>query len=334
MSYFAILVAAIVALVVSAVVGRWLVPFLHKIKFGQTINKIGPKWHQNKQGTPTMGGFMFIIGSLAGLVVAYPMLGRLLNDDLTSNLQLVVLGVITTIAFGAVGFIDDYLKVARKQNLGLNARSKLVLQSIIAICFLVSLHLMGRLSTVIMLPFVGALDLKLAFYPIAFIMLVGVVNAANLTDGIDGLASSVTLWAMCGLVVILTFLGNYRLAVWAAAVGGACGGFLVWNKYPAKVFMGDVGSMYLGGAVAVLGFLMGSPELVVLLGLVYIIEAVSVMIQVSYFKLTHGKRLFKMTPIHHHFEMSGWSETKIVAVFSGAEIICVILAILYSVFVL
>ncbi|MFV0351679.1 MAG: phospho-N-acetylmuramoyl-pentapeptide-transferase [Oscillospiraceae bacterium] len=328
MSQYAQVVAAVVALLVSALVGKFLVPFLRKMHFGQTINEIGPKWHKKKQGIPTMGGFMFIIGAILALLVAYPLLGQL--GEQADNLQLVVLALVTTLAFSAVGFLDDYLKVAHKNNLGLNAKGKLVLQSGIAICFMVALHFAGRLSTVIMLPVVGGIDLGWLFYPLAFVLIVGMVNAVNLTDGLDGLAGSVTFWVMCGYMVLMLLAGQQRLSVLAAALAGGCAGFLVWNFYPAKVFMGDTGSMFLGGAVVTLGFCMGSPELVIVLGLVYLLEALSVMIQVTYFKLTHGKRLFKMTPIHHHFEMLGWSEIKIIVLFCIVTIICVALACVYG----
>lgn len=333
MERFAVVVAALVALAVSGLSGKVVIPLLRKLHFGQTINEIGPKWHKEKQGTPTMGGFMFIIGSTAGLLVGYPMLGAA-GTQYGGGAQVLALGVITALCFGIIGFIDDYTKVTNKQNLGLRAWGKIILQSIVAVCFLVTLHLMGRLSTLVMLPFFGAVDLKLAFYPIAYILIIGIVNAVNLTDGLDGLASSVTMWVMCGYVVLLTITAQAGLAVWAAALAGGCAGFLLWNFYPAKTFMGDTGSMFLGGAVVAVGFLMGSPELIVILGLVYIVEALSVMIQVSYFKITKGKRLFKMTPIHHHFEMSGWSEVKIVLVFSGVAIVCAVLAALYSYFVM
>lgn len=326
----AVIIAAMVGLAVTALSGYVIIPLLRKLHYGQTINEIGPKWHMEKQGTPIMGGFLFILGSSVGLLVAYPFLSSAAAGLAPGNTRVLVLGLITALAFGAVGFVDDYLKAVRKQNLGLRAWAKIAMQSFITICFLASLYLMGVLSTYVSLPFVGAVNLKLLYYPIAFVLIIGMVNAVNLTDGIDGLASSVTLWVMCGYLVLLSFAGKYELSLWAAALAGGCIGFLVWNFHPAKVFMGDTGSMFLGGAVVAIGFCMGSPELIPILGLVYLIEAFSVILQVTYFKLTHGKRIFKMSPIHHHFELSGWSEVKIVAVFSLVTLVCVVLACLYG----
>jgi phospho-N-acetylmuramoyl-pentapeptide-transferase len=200
--------------------------------------------------------------------------------------------------------------------------------------------MMGRLSTIIRLPFLGAVDFGFWFYPLAVVVIVGIVNAANLTDGIDGLASMVTLWAACGFLILLTMFGQFHLSIWAAALAGSLVGFLFWNFHPAKVFMGDTGSMFLGGAIAALGFCMGRVDVLILLSLVYIMEALSVMLQVSYYKLTKrkspdgkGKRIFKMTPIHHHFEMSGWSEIKICGVFSALELLCVAVVYLDAVLV-
>lgn len=333
MERIAVVVAVLVSLLVTWALGFWLIPLLRKIKFGQTINEIGPRWHKAKQGTPTMGGFMFILGSSIGVLCAYPVLSVYLAGQKTGELGTLVLAVFTTMAFSAVGFIDDYLKVVRKQNLGLRAMAKVVMQTLIIVCFLVTLHFMGKLSTFINLPFVGSVNLGIFFYPLSYILILGIVNAVNLTDGLDGLAASVTFWVMCGYVVMLAMAQRLELSLWAGALAGGCIGFLLWNFYPAKVFMGDTGSMFLGGAVATLGYCLGSPELVLIFGLVYILEALSVVIQVTYFKITKGKRLFKMTPIHHHFELLGWSEVKIVVVFSLVSLVCVVLGCLYGYYV-
>lgn len=323
--------AALAALAVTALSGFLLVPFLRKLKFGQTINEIGPTWHKDKQGTPTMGGFMFALGGCVGLLVAYPFLaGSLVAGLVPQGLGLLLLSVFTTLAFSAIGFMDDYLKVVRRQNLGLNALQKLVLQFAVALCFLATLHLMGHLSTLVRLPFFGVVDFGLLFYPLSLVLIVGMNNAVNLTDGIDGLCTSVTFCVMCGYLVILVVFGQFYLAAWSAALAGACVGFLFWNFYPAKVFMGDTGSLFLGGAVVSIGYCMGRPDILVILGLLYLGEAFSVILQRYYFKLTHGKRIFKMSPIHHHFEMSGWSEIKIVAVFSIFTIICAVAAYIYA----
>lgn len=329
MARYAVVVAALVALVVTGASGFLIVPALRKLKFGQTINEIGPSWHKGKQGIPTMGGLMFILGSGIGLLVAYPFLNDVVADLDPMAPRLLLLGVFTAIAFSAVGFLDDFLKVVRKRNLGLRAWSKIIMQTLITVSFLVTLHLMGRLSTLVQLPFVGVVQFGILFYPLSFLLIIFIVNAVNLTDGIDGLASIVTLWVMCGYFVLLMLFEKYQLGVWAAALAGACVGFLFWNFYPAKVFMGDTGSMFLGGAVAVLGYCMGRPDILILLSVVYIIEALSVVIQVSFFKITKGKRLFKMTPIHHHFELMGWSEIKIDAVFSFVALACALLTYMY-----
>lgn len=339
MERLSILIAALSALAVAGLSGFFLVPYLIKIKFGQTIKEIGPTWHKEKQGTPTMGGFLFVLGSVIGVLVGFPVLQGA-NSSLADPLGpgLLVLAIFTSLAFGAIGFVDDYLKVVRKQNLGLRARAKLVMQAAVTLCFMVTLQLLGRLSTVVRLPFLGQVDFGLLFYPLSFLLIIGLVNAVNLTDGIDGLASSVTLWVMCGFLVLLVTFGQLHLSLWAAAVAGGCAGFLFWNFYPAKVFMGDTGSLYLGGAVVTLGYCMGRPDILIILGLLYLIEAASVMLQTTYFKLTkrfsadhQGRRIFKMSPIHHHFEMSGWSEIKIDVVFCLFTILCAVGAYVYAV---
>ncbi|MDL2219361.1 phospho-N-acetylmuramoyl-pentapeptide-transferase [Ruminococcaceae bacterium OttesenSCG-928-O06] len=331
MQQLAMLAAAAIGLFVTALAGKFLIPYLRKIKFGQTINEIGPNWHKEKQGTPTMGGFLFIIGSVAAVGISWPILmaAGLVEPDAEAGL--LVLGIFTALAFAAIGFIDDYMKVVRKQNLGLNARGKLVMQALVTLSFLITLHLLGRLSTIVRLPFFGVVDFGIWFYPLSFVLIIGMVNAVNLTDGLDGLASSVTLWVMCGFMLLLGAFGRMQLALWAAALAGSCVGFLFWNFYPAKVFMGDTGSMFLGGAVVALGYCMGRPDILIILGFLYLVEAFSVMIQVCYFKLTHGKRLFKMTPIHHHFELMGWSEVKIDVVFNIFTLLCVLAAYIYAV---
>ncbi len=330
---YAMIVACFVALILTSVTGFFIVPALRKLKFGQTIKEIGPSWHASKNGIPTMGGLMFYIGSLMGVVFGYlvlavnaaPLMGSMFSKT-TVSLYIVVL---TTIAFGATGFVDDYIKVVKKRNLGLRARYKIFAQALITVGFLWSMHINGTLTTVIELPFVGLVDFGLFFYPIAAILIIGIVNAVNLTDGIDGLASFVTFIVMLGFIFICNVLGNITMAIFAAAIVGGTAGFLTWNMYPAKVFMGDTGSMFLGGAAATIGFAIGRPELIIIVGAIYIIEAFSVMLQVTYFKLSHGKRIFKMSPIHHHFEMCGWSEVKIVFTFGFFTLACVVLACIY-----
>ena len=314
---YALTIAALFAFVLTGMSGLIVVPFLHKLHYGQTIKEIGPTWHKNKQGTPTMGGICFIFGSTLGLGLAWLYLSMKQSDLMGSHEALnVVLALSAAWLFGLVGFVDDYIKVVKKRNLGLKVMQKIVLQVAITLLFLYGLHLNGVLTSAVVLPIVGFVDLGILFYPIAFLLIIFMVNAVNLTDGIDGLASSVTFVVMLAYVIAAGVLNYFHLAVYAAAVAGGCAGFLLWNFHPAKVFMGDTGSMYLGGAVTALAFCMSRPELLLFFGFIYICEAGSVVIQVSYFKATHGKRIFKMTPIHHSFEMDGWSEEKIVASFS------------------
>ena len=235
------------------------------------------------------------------------------------------------LAFGSgfIGFLDDYIKVVKHRNLGLLAWQKLIMQFIVTGGFLVGLHMQGLLTTIIMLPFIGAVDLGWVYYPIAFFGIIFLVNAVNLTDGLDGLCSCVTFVSMLGYLLAASMLSFYHVAVLAAATAAAAAGFLVWNFYPAKVFMGDTGSMFLGGMVTALAFIMGRPELVFFFGIVYIWDAMTVVIQRVYFKLTHGKRIFRMTPIHHAFEMRGWKEVKIDFFFSLIAIIGVVLGLMY-----
>ena len=334
-------VAAAIAFAVTAVAGKWAVPFLHKLHFGQTIKEVGPTWHKNKQGPPTMGGIRFIIGIVCAIIIAVPIfyskVGYAPIEGLEgisgeTGLQRVRLfgGMIMALAYASVGFVDDYIKVVKKRNLGLRARQKILLQLIIACAYLASLYLAGeRGNTVI--PFAGTVSLGWFYWPTALFVILGTVNAVNLTDGIDGLAGSVTMFACIFFMIIASILQSFGMSIFAAATAGGCLGFLLYNFHPAKVFMGDTGSLFLGGVVAALGFGVGMPILILPIGIVYFMEAMSDIIQIGYFKISHGKRVFKMAPIHHHFEMSGWSEVKIVTVFSlitvvggAAALLCVI----------
>ena len=266
-----------------------------------------------------MGGFLFIAGVLVAVTVGYLVYmstGGGENEISPVFGTRLFAGVVMALAFAFLGFVDDYIKVVKKRNLGLTAGQKMVMQILIAAIYLIILYLAGDTSTVLRIPFIGSLDLGLFYYPVAlFILIVGTVNAVNLTDGIDGLAGSVTFIASLGFMIIAALLSVYEMQLLAVAVAGAMLGFLVWNFHPAKVFMGDTGSMFLGGLVVAMGFGLGLPFLIAMIGIIYLIETLSVMLQVASFKLT-GKRIFKMSPIHHHFEMSGWGEVKIVSVFS------------------
>lgn len=315
------LIAAAISFGVTAIMGKWMIPFLHKINFGQTILDEGPKWHKKKQGTPTMGGIMFIIGILLATVVAVPCYWQMSSNNIFQMSETglmatkIFAGLCLALGYGLIGYLDDYIKVVRKRNLGLTVRQKLILQFLVAAAYLAAIYLSGGTSTTD-IPFVGTVDLGLAYWPIAAILIVGVVNAVNFTDGIDGLNGSVTFFFAVFCMVISSYLSMFGLSIMSAAVAGGCLGFLLWNFNPAKVFMGDTGSLFLGGAVCALTFGMDLPILLIPLGIIYWMEIGSVMLQVIYFKLTHGKRLFKMSPIHHHFELCGWNEVKICVVFS------------------
>ena len=315
--------AEIAAFLISAVTGKFLIPFLHKLNFGQTILEEGPKWHKSKQGTPIMGGIMFIIAIVAVSVIStvvYMLTGsgfiETYFSDISREVTFIFAGLGLALANGLIGFIDDYTKVVKKRNLGLTAIQKLVLQFAVAGAYLATLGIAGY-GTSTIIPFVGSVDLGFFYYIIAAIVIVGVVNAVNLTDGVDGLDGSITFFVAVSFMLIASKLYSLGITAVSAAIAGACLGFLVWNFHPAKVFMGDTGSLFLGGIVCALAFAVNMPILLLPLGIVYLCEMFSVMLQVGYFKLTHGKRLFKMSPIHHHFEMCGWSEVKIVAVFSA-----------------
>ena len=317
-----IISTAAAAVIITAVLGFALIPWLRKLKFGQTILDIGPAWHKkSKQGTPTMGGMMFVVGTTAAITIGMILLsvnGLLGTDELALR---DMAGVISVFAaaffFGFIGFIDDFIKVKKKQNEGLIAMQKIIMQVLVIAAFFTARVISGDTSTVIKFPFIGELDLWYFYYIIMGLGILYIVNAVNLTDGIDGLCSSVTFVYMIAFAVISAMLGFAGYTIIAVATAGGCLGFLIWNWKPAKVFMGDTGSMYLGGMVAMLGIALHAEVLMVIAAAVYIWEALTVLIQMTYFKITHGKRLFKMTPIHHSFELRGWKEQKIVIVFSA-----------------
>lgn len=331
-------IAAAVAFGVTAGSGYFVIPYLKKLKFGQTILDIGPKWHKDKQGTPTMGGVMIIAGVILSLLVAFgysaAISGRFASELHDSyRLSVFLSGIIMALGMAAIGFTDDYIKVVKKRNLGLTARQKTFLQLLVAAAYLVSLCLSGMKTTTI--PFIGDVNIVsgagLIFWPIALMFIYGFTNAVNLTDGIDGLASSVTLVVSCAFMLASGFLYQFGINALSAALAGACCGFIVWNAKPAKVFMGDTGSMFLGGMVVAVSFGTERPILLIFAGITYFLEALSDILQVAHYKRTK-KRLFKMAPLHHHFEMCGWSEQKIVLVFSGVTALGCLLALLPIIF--
>ncbi|MBQ3103451.1 MAG: phospho-N-acetylmuramoyl-pentapeptide-transferase [Oscillospiraceae bacterium] len=317
------IIAIILGFVVSAVAGHFLIPILRRLKAGQSIREDGPTWHMTKQGTPTMGGIMFIVGIGVAIIAA--------------GWQQMMQGVFTHIyvyffalTFGAIGYVDDYQKVKKKQNLGLTAAQKFLLQLAAAVAFLCLMRYEGMLTPNLYIPFFNvSFTINWIIYMIfAAFVIVGTVNAVNITDGIDGLAASVTVPVAIFFTVVGAWWGYVQLSVFSGALLGGLLGFLVYNFHPAKVFMGDTGSLFLGGAVAALAFAFDMPLILILVGFVYICETLSVIIQVGYFKMTHGKRFFKMAPLHHHFEMCGWSEVKLVAVFTAICTVCCVLAAL------
>lgn len=295
----------LVSFLVVAVSGPFIIPMLKKFKFGQNIRNEGPKSHLAKNGTPTMGGVMILLAIIVGTVVF---------SKFTTS---VVIALLLTLGHAGIGFIDDYIKVVKKRSLGLTAKQKLILQILIAACYLGYMTFNALLDTSVVIPATHiAFDLGWVYYVFAFLLLLGATNAVNLTDGLDGLASSVTIPVMFIYSVIAYWTGDLSLAYFGISVVGSCLGFLLFNKYPAKVFMGDTGSLALGGAVAAMALLTKTELLLVIIGGVYVMEALSVILQVGSFKLRHGKKIFKMSPIHHHFELSGWSEIKIVIIFT------------------
>ena len=323
-----LILAFLIALAVAALVGRYYVPWLRKIKAGQEIREDGPNWHMTKAGTPTMGGIIFIAGVI--VVVFTVGLSALREGELGALFVLLF-----SLFYGAIGFLDDYEKLRKKQNLGLSAKSKFLLQVAVAVALLFLLRLEGYLTPNLYVPF-WHLTIPLPewlYFVLAAFIIVGTVNSVNLTDGLDGLATCVTIPVfVCYTAVAFAWgAGFSSLAIFAAGLTGAMFGFLLYNFYPAKCFMGDTGSLFLGGAVCGMAFALDMPLILVPLGIIYIIEALSDIIQVGYFKLTHGKRVFKMAPFHHHLEMGGWSghkwtEKQIVALFTTISAVFAIIA--------
>ncbi len=315
---YAIPCVAAVAFLICIIILPFLIPYLRKLKFGQSIREDGPKWHEKKSGTPPMGGIAFIIASVIAVFIS-------------NTSPVVLLVMLASFLFGVIGFIDDYIKVVLKRNLGLLAKQKFLMQIVVSVAFILVGRYFDIIKTDIYIPFMEkTVDLGIFIIPLSVFVMTGFSNAVNLTDGVDGLASSITAVVSVVLGVIALITKNYSLALSCAGVFGAMIGFLMFNFHPAKVFMGDTGSLFLGGFVSAMAIALKMPVLIVIIGFVYVLETLSVMLQVAYFKKTGGKRLFKMTPIHHHFEMCGWSEVKIVTVAVLVTIIAGIVSILVS----
>lgn len=310
------ILAAMLCFVITAILCSIGIPLLHRLKFGQYIRELGPKEHQKKSGTPTMGGIMFIIAIMITTLVfagKYPM---------------IIPVAIFILLFGIIGFADDFLKVVKKQNEGLKVWQKFLLQIIITCVFIFYLYKHPDIGTSIIIPFSGALvNLGWLFIPFVLIVVIGTDNGVNFTDGLDGLCASVTC-AVAAFFAVAAIKLEIPIAPIAGAVTGAMLGYLIWNVYPAKVFMGDTGSLALGGFVASFALMTRLSLFILLVGIIYLAEVLSVILQVGYFKATHGKRLFKMSPIHHHFELCGWKETRVVAVFTIVTIIMCLIAFL------
>ena len=313
-----IIITALVSGVLSGGIGYFLIPLLRALKAGQSIREVGPTWHNNKAGTPMMGGIMFIVAAILCLLFHIPTM-----EDYS-----VFYVLILALCFGFIGFLDDFTKMKFKRNLGLTSLQKMLLQMAVSAVYLYLLYSKGVMTCDIYIPFV---NVTFYLHPIVYIffamfVMVGTVNSVNLTDGVDGLSSSVTVPVMVFFAAAAIAMGKLDLALLPACL--VCGliAYLFYNWHPAKVFMGDTGSLFLGGVVCGLAFALDMPLILILVGFVYICETLSVIIQVTYFKLTHGKRLFKMSPIHHHFEMCGWKEVKIVLVFSSVSAIMCVLA--------
>ncbi len=313
-----------VALAVTLAMGPVFIPWLRHLKFGQEIREEGPKWHRKKSGTPTMGGVMFILGVAAAIIITAVFFAAKGNFGKTYAKGILIF--VIALGFGAIGFVDDYIKVVKKRNLGLTAPQKFIMQVALSAIYVVFLYAMGDMNTSIRIPFTSRIWTMPVWLYIPFVMfvVVGVVNAVNLTDGLDGLASSVTT-AVALFFAVVSYIAfeSYGVTVFSMALAGGLVGFLFYNKYPARVFMGDTGSLFLGGAVALMAVDLGIPVFLIIAGFVYLAETASVIIQTAYFKYTkgkfgEGKRIFKMSPLHHHFEMCGWSEKKIVGVFTLA----------------
>ena len=298
-----IVMAIVISFIVASILGPIIIPLLHKLKFGQNIRQEGPKSHLKKAGTPTIGGLIFIF---ATIITMFVMVGNPTDEAM--------IALYSFVGFGFVGFLDDLLKIIKKKNEGLTSGQKMILLLIVS--GFLTWYASKYIGTSINIPFLnGQINFGLFYIPFVMFYFAGVTNAVNLTDGLDGLATSVTVLVTTFLGIISYNLGHISLAIFCVALAGALLAFLRFNAFPARVFMGDTGSLALGGAVAMVALILKMPLILVLIGIIYVIETLSVILQVASFKLT-GKRIFKMAPIHHHFEQLGWSETKIVSVFS------------------
>ena len=309
------------SLIVTVAVGLILIPALRRMKAGQSIREDGPVWHASKQGTPTMGGIMFIIGIAAAIAVFG--FAEFKKGEF-GHIFVFVFALI----FAVIGFLDDYEKLKKKRNLGLTAIQKFLLQFAVAIAFVVFMRFTKYITPNLYIPFfnITVPISEPVYFAFSAFVIVGTVNSVNITDGADGLATGVSIPVAIYYCVIAAIWGYAALGVFAAALAGGLAGFLIFNFHPAKAFMGDTGALFLGGAICAMAFALDMPLILIPLGIVYFVETLSDIIQVVYFKLTHGKRVFKMAPLHHHFEMCGWSEKKLFAIFTAVSIIFTVIS--------
>ena len=313
-----LIITVVGSYVLTLILGRVLLPVLRALKAGQSIRDVGPTWHNYKSGTPMMGGLFFILSAVICLLCN---IGFMKDYSVFYTLLL-------TLCFGAVGFMDDFFKMKKKQNMGLSSMQKALLQMAVSALYLYIMYRQGAMNCDLYIPFV---NVTIPVHPLVYIffarfVMVGCDNAVNLNDGVDGLCASVTLPVMVFFAAVAFLSGKVELALLPAALVGGLLAYLVYNFHPAQVFMGDTGSLFLGGVVCALAFALDMPLILILVGFVYIVETLSVILQVGYFKITHGKRIFKMAPIHHHYEMCGWSEEKIVFVFAGVSALMCLIA--------
>ncbi len=327
-SIAAVIMAGVVGLTVTGVIGFVMVPWLRKLKFGQTILDIGPQWHKSKQGTPTMGGLMMILGVVSAVVVTVAT-DKIMGGDIVASGSMIATeqytklwaGLIMALNFGLIGFADDYIKAVMHRNLGLTIKQKTVAQLTVALVYMLSMSKGMGGSPYMFIPFSGMAHMGIFYWIFGIVIIYATVNAVNFTDGIDGLCSGITLTTSVTLGVIAALKGLFGFSLMASALAGACLGFFLWNKNPAKVFMGDTGSLFLGGMVVAVAYGLNCPLILLPAGLVFVIEGASDVLQIVYYRVSGGKRIFKMAPIHHHFEMCGWSEKKIVSVFGAVNIL-------------
>lgn len=320
--WLAIVISIAVGFITAFLLGFCVIPLLHKLKFGQTILDIGPSWHKKKQGTPTMGGILFIAGfavSFALVLITDRIIGGdiiTFGSEISDVLRIKIFaGIMMAVCFGFIGFIDDYIKVVKKRNLGLTEKQKTAMQALVIVAYLFTLYKFAGVNYMF-IPYYGVWENTAVFWIVGVIAVYCTVNAVNFLDGVDGLCTSVTSVVCVAFAVCAVLRGVAGVSVVCSALFGALAGYLIWNWNPAKVMMGDMGSLFLGGMVCCMAYAMDAPWLILLIGVIYVAEFGSDLLQIAYVKTHNGKRLFKMAPLHHHYEKSGWSEKKICVAFT------------------